>query len=405
MAIGAGSGHGRMKIAFPYPAYWPYVRRGVERCTHDLATYLSRRGHEVHIITSSPGRPRVARDGDIKVTYLRQVGNPLIYRYAPRLRVLAFRISATRVLAEERADVIHLWSYAGITWAPLIRRVLGTPYLFHIMMPLYSVPPGFGSLVRQANRVMALTAGMAKSVQHLFNVACGVLPPPVDLSTFRPSAARDLARPQVLFPADLADPRKGGTLLLKAWNTVHRRCPEAVLVLAGPFGIAGWHTYHFENTMLARFDLVRDPAAQATIELRGPGELGSLPAWYSQAAVTVLPSIAEAFGMVLTESLACGTPVVTSAFGGAGEIVTSSEIGATVEIREMADLVTQSSADQLAEAILYGIDLSRRPATAERCREWAAQWSLDRVGAQEEALLSSMLAPAQEKDPVRAEVA
>ena len=42
-----------MKIAFPYPAYWPYVRRGVERCTHDLGTFLASRGHEVHVITST----------------------------------------------------------------------------------------------------------------------------------------------------------------------------------------------------------------------------------------------------------------------------------------------------------------------------------------------------------------
>ena len=68
-----------MKIAFPYPAYWPYVRRGVERCTHDLATYLASRGHEVHVITSTPGRPRVGWDGKIRVTYLKQLNHPLVY--------------------------------------------------------------------------------------------------------------------------------------------------------------------------------------------------------------------------------------------------------------------------------------------------------------------------------------
>jgi glycosyltransferase involved in cell wall biosynthesis len=163
------------------------------------------------------------------------------------------------------------------------------------------------------------------------------------------------------------------------------------LVLAGPFGIGGFHPEVVANSALGQLHLIRDPRARAAVQLRGPGSITNFPRLYSQAAVTVLPSVDEAFGMVVTESLASGTPVVASAFGGPGEILSSPDIGATVELRELLDLLDEKKAGDLAEAVVYGIELSRKPETAERCRAWAATWSLDRVGRQAEAIYRDML--------------
>jgi glycosyltransferase involved in cell wall biosynthesis len=144
--------------------------------------------------------------------------------------------------------------------------------------------------------------------------------------------------------------------------------------------------------MLGRFDLVRSQAARDAIEIRGTGALSSLPEWYSKASVTVLPSIEEGFGLVLTESLACGTPVVGSAYAGPGEIITNPEIGATVDLADESDLVSASRAEELAESILTAIELSRRPGIEDRCRAWAEQWSLDLIGPKYESLLHDIAA-------------
>jgi len=382
-----------VRIAFPYPSYWPYVRRGVERCIHDVAGFLAERGHDVHVITSTPGRPRVAHEGNVKVTYVRQLSHPLVFGYRPRLRYLAFAAAASRVLAAERPDVAHLWNYS-IPWAPVLRSWLSMPYVLQVGVRGVRLPDARNLRpiarlmtmdIRKANQLVALTAGGAREVEVKFGVKCGVLSPPVDMRLFRDVAPRTRP-PVVLFTSDLLDPLKGSRLLLRAWNEVWRQMPEARLLLAGPYGLPGFNALPLAHVQTMIDDLVK-PGARAAVDLRGPGSLDSLPALYSSSAVTVLPSLGEAFGMVLTESLACGTPVVATAGEGPGEIVSSPDVGRTVDLTSAADLESDERALQLADAILSAIELAYAPQTTRLCREWADRWSLDRIGAQEETLL------------------
>jgi glycosyltransferase involved in cell wall biosynthesis len=94
--------------------------------------------------------------------------------------------------------------------------------------------------------------------------------------------------------------------------------------------------------------------------------------------VTVLPSLNEAFGLALVESLASGTPVVCAEHGGMPEIVDRDDIGRTFPY---GDVVA------LAKAIEEVVELAADPSTPERCRAHAANWGWDeRVGAMHEEL-------------------
>jgi glycosyltransferase involved in cell wall biosynthesis len=76
-----------------------------------------------------------------------------------------------------------------------------------------------------------------------------------------------------------------------------------------------------------------------------PGKLvaDQLISAYQSAAVVVLPSINsnEAFGIVLIEALACGTPVVASNLPGVRSVFTNKQEGLIVEPGDVADLTNK----------------------------------------------------------------
>jgi glycosyltransferase involved in cell wall biosynthesis len=186
-----------------------------------------------------------------------------------------------------------------------------------------------------------------------------VVPPGLRTAEFPLVAAPRTGPVRVFFPAHASDRRKGLDALLCALPGVLDRHPDARLVLGGG-GESGW-----------AFDRVpaedRDRVRAATEELDA-GSLDDLPGRYAAATVTVLPSLDEAFGLVLVESLATGTPVVAMRSGGPKEIVDSDDIGR---------LATPGDATSLADAISDVVTLAGDPATPARCLEHARRWDWD----------------------------
>lgn len=374
-----------MRVAFVFPNYWPYVRRGAERLMAEYAQYLVGAGHTVDIITSKPGPSRVERTGRLTVYYDRQLTHPVLSHYVRWLRFYTFTASAAKRLMEGEYDVVHTWLYPFGLAIRLTRHMKHVPYLYHVMSEHITLPYPVdrwvaAQVIRPADHVAALSARSAENVAREMGVAATVLPPSVDLSAFEPAPSRHLDHPRVLFVSDMRVYSKGLNLLLMAWDEIHRRRPEAVLTLAGPSGQSGMAENEWDP-FAAMGALVQRPEARAAIEVLGSGSVTSLPDIYGRASVTVLPSVGEAFGLVLVESLACGTPVVGSSFDGPGEIVTDPRIGATVPLETVEDLARPELAAQLVDAVLYSMDLTKNPDTVQHCREHARRWDRQTVGA------------------------
>jgi phosphatidylinositol alpha-mannosyltransferase len=372
MTDGSFRSDGPMSLALVHPFSWPDVRRGGERYLDDLAWYLATRGHHVSIITGTAGQSRVERRPDGVLVH--RLHHPLARRLerVNVSRVDAFGVAALPTLLRNRYHAVHALTPSAALAARLVKQptvytVLGHPTPDQVGLRRMDTPLMRAAL-RRANRSVALSQASAAATFRLFGVQPGILPPGVRLKAFEPVGALITDSPVVLFCSDASDPRKGIELVLRAFQLLLEIRPEARLHVAGP----GDHRW-------ALAALGRDAAnLESSIDVLGAGELGDVPRRYQRATVTVLPSRHEAFGLVLVESLASGTPVVCTADGGMPEIVTDDLVGRVAPPNDPPAL-----AAALDEVIALSSDLS----TADRCRTHARRWGwMETVGPMHEDL-------------------
>ncbi|HEY5318038.1 MAG TPA: glycosyltransferase, partial [Solirubrobacteraceae bacterium] len=119
-----------------------------------------------------------------------------------------------------------------------------------------------------------------------------------------------------------------------------------------------------------------EPVRRAGVRIDAPGvewvdldDRSALARAYASAWAVALPATEEAFGLVLLEALACGTPVVGYDDGGISEIIDRPGIGR---------LIDRLDAGVLARALLEVMELSASPETVRRCRARAEELSVDR---------------------------
>jgi phosphatidylinositol alpha-1,6-mannosyltransferase len=121
-------------------------------------------------------------------------------------------------------------------------------------------------------------------------------------------------------------PRKGLTYLIDAAATVLQRFPSCCFLIGG--------TGPQEAELRQR---VKERGIEANVIFAGFIADEQLPSYYEQARLFVLPSLYEGFGVVYVDALAMGLPVVTTANGGANDIVTD-EVGILVPPADAAAL-------------------------------------------------------------------
>ncbi len=351
-----------MRVTLLNPVYWPEVRRGSERVARELADGLIARGHEVGLITSHRGRRRVDVEDGLRVVRVRRA--PVEDRLRRRLFEdhLAHLPAAYLELRRDRPDIAHaLYPTDALAalrardrdgGAPVVLSYMGIPHRASL-----ANRRGRKEIVlraaREADAVVALSRTAADGFASWLGVRARVLAPGVDIAAFAPAEDPAAARatvPTILCAADHTQPRKRVGLLVEAFARVRRTRPDARLVLSRVPGapIAG--------------------RAPDGVEERDLDDRAILAAANREAWVAALPSVGEAFGLVLAEALACGTPVVGTAAGAIPEVVDRDGIGALFDGDDPADL---------AAALHTALELAADPATAGRCRERALELSTD----------------------------
>jgi glycosyltransferase involved in cell wall biosynthesis len=252
---------------------------------------------------------------------------------------------------EEPADVIHAhWAIPTGPAAVLAAQKLGVPSVITMHGGDVYVNPEQGYdfptrwYVRPAlkwtlRHTAALTAITEDCRQHALRAGAPgdhirLVFNGTDLRRFSPSenGKSDLRfGPNMIFACRQLFPRKGIRFLLEAAAQLKPRYPDLKVVLAGD---------GFERPELAR--LAADLGLAADVTFLGWVPNAELPPYYRAAAVSVIPSLEEGFGIPAAEAMGCEVAVVASDAGGLPEVV---EHGVTGLV------VPRGNSGALAEAI------------------------------------------------------
>ena len=247
----------------------------------------------------------------------------------------------------------HYWISGQLGW--LISERLGTP-LVHTMHTMAKVKNlslaegekpepqvraiGEEQVVGASAALIANTTAEAASLVSLYD-ACPdrvfVVPPGVDLTTYKVNGGKSAARKKLKIGEDrlmLAfvgriQPHKGPEVLIRAVAEMLNHSPALrsrlkTVIIGGASGNGSQEPERLKA--LTVFLGVSD-----VIEFLPPVPHEELSDWYRASDLVCVPSYSESFGLVALEAQACGTPVVATAVGGLRTAVADGISGSLVD--------------------------------------------------------------------------
>jgi N-acetyl-alpha-D-glucosaminyl L-malate synthase BshA len=317
----------------------------------EIALTLARGGHDVHVFSDD----RPGRLGEVTANvHLHRVE----LRNYPQLKDSPYALGLTSKIVEvvrrEGLDVLHAhYAIPHAISAYLARQVLGSdaPAIVTTLhgtdITLVGADPSFLPLTRfsimKSDAVTVPSAWLAEATHRLLDipreVAIQVIPNFVDTARFAPGDAFEGA------PENASDPTPATPRVLVHVSNFRslKRVQDVVAIFAEtrlrlPGADVVLHLVGDGPDREHIRDLVRDRGLQAHV--RFLGERIDLPQVLRQAALFLLPSESESFGLAALEAMSCGVPVVASDVGGVPEVVSHGETGLLAPVGDVAAMAT-----------------------------------------------------------------
>lgn len=232
------------------------------------------------------------------------------------------------------------------------------------------------AVLRQSRAVVANSEATRRDVLSRYGlspVRVAAIPFGCDASRFRPDGERCRGR--------------GEAYVLYVGNLLpHKNLARLVEAVAQAGEVRRLRLLVVGHGRAAAVKALRQQAAErgVDLDLRSYVPSAELAALYRGAAVFVLPSLMEGFGLTALEAMASGTPVIASTTSSLPEVVGSAGL-----------LVDPTDARQIAEAILRVVtDPGLREALAARGQDRALRFAWERTALGVMAILEAAAATA-----------
>ena len=336
-----------MRIGLVCPYSWD-VPGGVQEHIRNLAEALIDLGHEVSVI--SP-----ADDDGALPDYVVPTGRAVAVPYNGSVTRLAFGpLSANRVrkwVRDGDFDVLHVHEPAAPSLSLLACWVADGPIVatmhganprsraLHVAEPILR-----SALEKISGRIAVSEAARTTLVEHLGGDAV-LIPNGVTVSRYEkaePLPGWPGAGGAIGFLGRIDEPRKGLSVLMRAFAVIGRERPELRLLIAGPGEAA--------EAMAKLPAALRDQV----VLLGQVSETVKVQVYHSVDVFCAPNTGGESFGVVLAEAMAAGAPIVASDLDAFRRVLRGGRAG---------ELFENGNADDLAAAIGRLLDDPERRAS------------------------------------------
>ncbi len=315
-----------MKIAQVTATFPPYMA-GTGNVAYNQARILHERGHKITVFTAAPSGSDVKPGAfPFAVEYL-----PTVFRLgnAPLTPALLYKLRGFDVIhlhypyifgaeltlaASKRFHIPYVLTYHNQLLQPGSWKQILFSLYNHLMEPV---------ILRQSAAVMAVSLDHFQSLHRRnHNEQTVEVPNGVDTALFRP-LDKEACRMHLEWPLD-----RPIVLFVGALDSAHQFKNVPVLLDAVKQAAKVSNVY---TAIIGTGNLQPLYSAHATSDVNFMGHVDDLLEPYNAADVTVLPSSTpESFGLVLVESMACGTPVIASDLPGVRTVVDEGHTGLLV---------------------------------------------------------------------------
>jgi glycosyltransferase involved in cell wall biosynthesis len=323
----------------------PPTRGGaVEEYVYQLSRHLRRLGIDAVAIDANYDSSRVVYE-DVNGAQVVRVptAKPSVGFKERILKEILFGSTTASYINREGFDVVHVnTAWVGFTLA--LRRSAGKlksrGFVYTCHNPLWPedrvhmgekiVRLVEGYTMKIADTVIALNKTMQKALTEKAKVdprKMVIVPNGVDTEFFRPGLKNEqilseygLEEQSYILFVGRVSPEKGVHILLRAFKQVVNDIPKDFkLVVVGPLSSA-FNSAQPSSYAEAMMRYSKEELGERVV-FTGAIDRNSLRVLYSNAYCFVLPSLAEAFPMVLLEAMASGTPPIGSTAGGIPDII------------------------------------------------------------------------------------